>query len=500
VTQVIAGSQPLGDPLYYYQAGIAPYCTIWSGAVATDFTANDGFDVSAASVTTPYVVAMKTGVNGQTADVINSSWGDSSTPNGNNYLNVMIDALVAETGKTVCVSAGNSGPGADTVGSPALGFNVISVGSLGPDTGATPFNTVSNFSSVGPNDVFIPTSPDGSTGTTIPGARASVDIVAPGEGFVVAYYGGATGSMSGETSDPTGGAGDYYALGASGTSFASPVVAGGAALVVDVGKQLYYFDPKAIDGRVVKAVLMNSADKIPGWNNGQTLVNGVITTTQALDYNSGAGALDLNQAFTQYTGGEADILGEPTSATVLPIGWLYAHATVGGPPNKYVIAGPQTAGSTLTATLDWYATEHLDTTTLTATYGSLDELDLQVWSTDATGLPQTLIAQSIAQDNTVQHLYFQLPTDGDYLLEVVDDGATWNLDPAPTTGDDFGLAWNITPVPEPTGAAILLLGMPMLLRRRRAMRGDSRSRNDVPVSRRISCRVRTADHSSLPFP
>jgi hypothetical protein len=238
-------------------------------------------------------------------------------------------------------------------------------------------------------------------------------------------------------------------------------------LLVDTGNQIYFFDSKAIDGRVIKAVLLNSADKIPGWNNGQTPVNGVITTKQALDYTSGAGALDLNQAFTQYTGGEADILGEPTSATVLPIGWLYGHATVGGAANKYVIAGSQTAGSTLTATLDWYATEHLDTTTLNATYGSLDELDLQVWSTDASGLPQTLIAQSIAQDNTVQQLYFQLPSTGDYLLEVVDDGATWNVDPTPTTGDDFGLAWNITPVPEPAGLGILLVGMPMLLRRRR---------------------------------
>ncbi len=470
VTQVIAGSQPLASPLYYYQAGIAPYANIWSGAVATDFTSGGGFDISSASFTTPYVEAMLTGVNGQTADVINSSWGDASTPNGDNYLDLAIDALVAETGKTVCVSAGNSGPAANSVGSPALAFNVISVGSLGPDTGPTPFNTVSSFSSVGPNDAFRPSSADGSTGMTIPGGRAPVDIVAPGEGFVVAYYGGATGSMSGEASDPTGGAGNYYALGASGTSFASPVVAGGAALVVDFGKQIYFFDPKAIDGRVIKAVLLNSADKIPGWNNGQTLVNGVITTRQALDYSSGAGALDLNQAFTQYAGGEADILGQPTFARVLPTGWLFAHAGTGGTPNVYVISGAQSAGSTLTATLDWYATEHLDTATLNATYGSLDELDLEVWSTDASGLPKNLIAESIAQDNTVQHLYFQLPTDGDYLLEVVDDGPTWDVDGTPPTGDDFGLAWNITPVPEPAGLGILLAGMPMLLSRKRGKR------------------------------
>jgi hypothetical protein len=426
---------------------------------------DDGsFDIATNSAfIVPYRTAMITGINGQTADVINSSWGEVPTfpdttagSNGNDYFALAIDAMVAQSGKVMVFAAGNSGP-TSQVNSPASGFNSIVVGSLGSITDANPYNAPSSFTNSAANDFFLPTTPDGSAGTNIPGVRAVVDLAAPGENFIVAAYTGDTSQTS------------YYSINASGTSYASPTVAGGATLVVDAGKNLYPNDPKAIDGRVIKAVLMNSADKTQGWNNGQNMVNGVITTTQALDYATGAGRMDLNQAFTQYTAGTNDVPGLG-GGVVAPIGWDYGNVSLGS-PNDYPIDLPLSGGSMFTATLDWFAVDNLDTsnTDYNVTYGKFDTLDLQIW-TDVDGQPGTLIAQSDSMYNSTQHLYFALPSDGMYLIQVLWGGTIYNLlpagDPNNTTSDDFGLAWSSTAIPEPTSGVLLCLTLPSLLVRR----------------------------------
>src|SRR5437870_575637 len=83
----------------------------------------------------------------------------------------------------------------------------------------------------------------------VPSARAVVSLAAPGQDFIVAAY-------TGDTTQ-TG----FYGINAAGTSYSAPTVAGGATLVVDAGKNLFPTNPKAIDGRIIKAVLLNSADK-----------------------------------------------------------------------------------------------------------------------------------------------------------------------------------------------------------------------------------------------
>jgi len=93
------------------------------------------------------------------------------------------------------------------------------------------------------------------------GVRAPVDLVAPGENLTLAYYGGGTGGNA--FGGPVTLQNNLYSSGLNGTSFAAPIVAGGAALVASAGKALYTSDAKAIDGRVIKAVLMNSATDPP---------------------------------------------------------------------------------------------------------------------------------------------------------------------------------------------------------------------------------------------
>ncbi|MDP9175757.1 MAG: S8 family peptidase [Planctomycetota bacterium] len=466
VGQTIAGT---GN--FTYQVGMAPGANLWTGAVATDWQSqgtgaySGSFDVSDASFATPYIEAMVTGVNGQTADVINSSWQGSQGINGNHPYDRAIDALLAQSGKTMVVAAGNQGP-SDFIGFPASANNVIVVGATTGDTTVPVYSSVASFSDTSPSDFFVPTSPDGSTGKTHFVSRAVVDIVAPGTDLALAHYGGATGgnAFGGATDGHT----DFYNVGLSGTSFSSPIVAGSAALIVNAGKFNYGGDPRAIDGRVVKAVLMNSASKLAGWDNGQQIVNGVITTKQALDWAQGTGQVNLATAYTQYTGGTTDLA--TSGGMVQPIGWAYGtitHNPSAETDRDYVINTPLNINEVVSVTLDWFSNDNFDTSnlnTLITSYGSFDNLDLQVWQTDAGGLPQSLIAQSISPYNSAEHLYFTLPSNGDYLIRVLEKNYIYNFTGATST--DYGLAWSVVPEPSASGFLLILSLGGLSLRRR----------------------------------
>jgi hypothetical protein len=227
---------------------------------------------------------------------------------------------------------------------------------------------------------------------------------------------------------------------------------------------------KGVDGRVVKAVLLNSADKIAGWNNGQMVTgSGVIFTTQSLDYASGTGAMNLNRAFDQLTAGTTDVPGLG-GGPVQTIGWDYGRVHFDG-VSDYPITSQLLAGSTLSVTLDWFVSRTIDLSTNATQENIFNDLDLQVWKAVG-GVATTLVASSNSQYNNVEHLYFQLSTDDFYLLRVVFTGNNWNFSGEPTSNldEDFGLAWDDIPVvPEPSSLVLLLTGAGtfLLVHRRR---------------------------------
>ena len=323
VASVVAGRPIAADPRV---KGIAYGATLWSGAVATDYIGANpyrlNYNISDASLITPYVSALQTGVNGQRASVTTSSFGytDDSTRThvgtgvtGADVATVAIDGVARASKGTVVFSAGNTGAGNNRVTDPAGGYNTLSVGALTYGSPSNPYIQVANFSAAGPSDYQGPNPVSGQPPVTVANVRARVDIVAPGTNLYTALYSGATGGNAPPSTQtplpsspppaaslPTG---DYGSF-ASGTSFAAPLVAGGATLLCDVGiTNVATMGVNAVNGNVIKAVLLNSADKIPGWDNGQTFSSGVVTTTQALDYSSGAGRMNLARAYTQYTGG-----------------------------------------------------------------------------------------------------------------------------------------------------------------------------------------------------
>ncbi|CAN5703456.1 hypothetical protein BH23PLA1_BH23PLA1_11050 [soil metagenome] len=457
------------------QQGIGPDATLWSGAIATSFGPGLSFSLTAQSVATTYAPIIKTGVgpnNLKTADVFNSSWGFGD-PTGFNFLAIGVDGLINDTGVVSVFSAGNSGAnGPNTVGGIGAGYNSITVGALGSDTSSPVYNTRSGFSSFGPNHFVFATSP--TSGFLIPftvSQRAAVDISAPGQNLTLARIGTTNG----------------YDGNLAGTSFSAPIVAGGASLVVDAGREIYN-TAAAIDGRVVKAVLLNGADKTAGWNNGQTNVGGVVTTTQSLDYQVGAGRMNLDSTFDNYVNianggmaGTTDVagLGSGDLGNVSAVGWDFGQVQFSGTTsNTYFIDTELIGGTEFTATLAWFADRisGSDANFSGVAEKHLADLDLEIFQfnnlIDRTILGN--VARSISLYNVVEHLNFLLPSTGFYGIRVAHTGSHWNFTNfgAIETSELYGLAWSGTAVPEPGTIIMTLLGLSvsfgaMALRRRR---------------------------------
>lgn len=482
-----------GTGLYTFQEGIAPTAQLWSGSIATAWIPETGsdytgaFDITEESFLYPYVTTMRTGISGGgstlKANVLNSSWGYADSP-GQFAETIAIDALALENNVVAVMAAGNAGPTANTVGGPASGYNSISVAALTGDTLTPPFSAVAGFSSRGPGDFFNP-----ATNTMIPAVRPTVDIAAPGDDVTLAFYGGVTGGHTSGT-DPTGGSGAYYVPNIGGTSFAAPVVAGAAALMVDAGK-LFVDDAVAssemLDARVVKAALLAGARAPAGWNNGQATLGGVITTTQALDQALGAGIVDLDATYRIYVGdptsitfngaqyviaGQNTTLGVAgaTGGTGLALrGWdlgsVFSDSTAGsGRINTYSLATPLTAGDTFTACLTWFADRTLGTTLASATDVALSDLSLEVWRSD--GTTDSLVARSAAPYSSAEFLRFTVPEDGDYSLRVVGLDQIYNLASSPTTATTYGLAWQVVPEPDMSLVAVIGACAAWVVRRR----------------------------------
>lgn len=458
VGQLMAGNAGTGSTTM--QLGIAYNATLWSGSIATDWTGLYSFDLTPASFTGAYFDALIGGVNSSgTADVIDSPWTNGDSTNGNDYYTKSLDSMIYRSGKIVVFSAGNGGA-ANTVASPQSGMNVITVGGVGSDTSNPVYGTVSSFSSRSPGDFFLPTNAAGTSGTNLSQVRQDVDLTAPAEDLTLAYYGGATGGNTGGSSDLST---NEYSTNLAGTSFSAPMVSAGAALLVDVGKANY--DAQAIDGRVIKAVLMNSAAKPAGWTNNSTMIGGVYTTSQGVDNSYGAGILNLTAAYPQYTAGNTDLPGLSGGA-IKPIGWDYgsiAHGA-GTATQTYSFSDKLKGGTNLTATVAWFADETTNADGTNPMYGSFDNLDLELLENISN--VWTPVALSDSLYNSFEHLYYTLPSDGYYELEVLENGYTFNFNG--DTATPYGLAWSATAVPEPaTGGLALAALIPLLGRRRR---------------------------------
>lgn len=134
------------------------------------------------------------------ARVVNMSLGSQLPSDENDPMSQAVDRLTATTGTLFVISAGNNGPGPRTIGAPGAAASALTVGAVDRQ------NVLASFSSRGP---------------VINTASLKPDITAPGVGIVAAR---AAGTALGAPVD------DHYTR-ASGTSMATPHVAGAAAIL-----------------------------------------------------------------------------------------------------------------------------------------------------------------------------------------------------------------------------------------------------------------------------
>ncbi len=242
------------------------------------------FSANATSYTDPNLsAAMDWAAITQNIDVINNSWGGND---GNTNLNVHdrhLDYIVRNHWATVTVAAGNEGGASNRVGSPARGYNVISVGNHTDQGNNNWADDVMNSSSSYINPSTSVEKPEvAAVGTSINST------------LQVSPWVGATGS---------------------GTSYSAPMVAGEAALIME-RDSTFVTRPE-----MVKAAIMASA-----------LHN--IEGSSRLSDKDGAGGVDMRAAFRLADSGWRAWYSIDTTFTE----WNYSFAAYAGERVRVAIA------------------------------------------------------------------------------------------------------------------------------------------------------------------
>jgi serine protease AprX len=223
-----------------------------------------------------------------------------------------------KAGIVVVVAAGNMGRDNDfgthgygMIGAPGNDPYVITVGAMNAMGTASKNNDlITTYSSKGPSAVDHVIKPDlvapGNRVASLLAAGSTLDQEFPANEVSPSTYGGSIHAPR------------YYFI-LSGTSMATPVVSGAAALLLDA-------DPTATPD-VIKARLMKSADKIFP-SSSQLMVNGALTTYQYDVFTVGSGYLDIPNALANHdavqgtalsptavmnSSGSARLVADPTS-------------------------------------------------------------------------------------------------------------------------------------------------------------------------------------------
>ena len=148
-----------------------------------------------------------------------------------------------------------------------------------------------------------------------------------------------------------------------------------------------------------------------------------------LDIEMGAGHLNASRARTQFAAGEYDADG----ADIPTLGWDYGTTTGAADINRYQFAGELEGGSFISITLAWdrvvsFATdtapmgqynagdtfaEYVDDGISPPDDSVINDLDIFLLPKFAANISQS-IALSDSAVGTVEHLFFQIPTTGEY--------------------------------------------------------------------------------------
>ncbi|PZV14370.1 MAG: peptidase S8 and S53 subtilisin kexin sedolisin [Pseudanabaena sp.] len=246
---------------------------------------------------------------------------------------------------------------------------------------------------------------------------------------------------------------------ANGSSFATPHVVGTIALLHEYANRQIANGLWSIDARrheLIKAVLINSADKLKDSGDGKflgmtkTILDAFGRTwldTEAytsreipLSRSLGAGQLNANRAFQQYQAGQQSP--NNGSANILAIGWDTNIVEV-DKYQEYLFSNPLVADSFISATLTWDRQVKLNDKNGNGLFdigeGFSDEgfnkVELYLMRSQDTDISQN-IWSSVSQIDNLQHIFIKIPVTGKYKLRVVFNSPQTN-----TASQRYGLAW-----------------------------------------------------------
>jgi hypothetical protein len=245
----------------------------------------------------------------------------------------------------------------------------------------------------------------------------------------------------------------------SGTSFAAPHATATVALLQEYGdRQLHRQDNNpqwTLDARrheVMKAVLMNSAEKIEDSGTGQHLKmtrtvfandNRTWLDSDAyrspeipLDGDLGTGHLNAYRAYQQFSAGQWS-----PDRPVPAIGWDY-RTVEANTYHEYVLDQPLNAGSFVSISLTWNRWVDLVDQNNNGKYDlgetfrdrGLNNLDLYLMAADETDTRNS-IWSSVSQVDSTEHIYHSIPQAGRYKIRV------YFREQVNEPAQPYGLAW-----------------------------------------------------------
>lgn len=390
--------------------GVAPKAQLYSGW--TGYSAND------ATKQTRFFKDSADWLLGKGVNVVSVSWGrDWYEPVAmREGITRIADLMTFRHDVLYVVAAGNEGDEAGTAGNgfgtltnPGYSYNSLTVGATRTNGG---YQRLVDWAS-----------------RAAPGERVKPDLVAPGESIFAAT---ATTNNS------------YKRM--SGTSMATPMVAGTVALLHEHANR----KGLSTNPLVMRAVVMNSTNKsvedMDGvrWDRNPNLGKGAFSMSNQ----TGTGQLDAMQAYLQYDAGRhaptylADTL---VGANVPLVGWDTGYmlgAAGEGNSSDYLTDKPLRKGSYLTSTLTWNRSVNTrpgggaaDEAPEKWVYNPLNDFDLGVSELGTVG---TIRQSSNSSDSTAEHLLYKVRNSTQHYIRAwaharPDDGFF---------ASQYGLAWN----------------------------------------------------------
>ena len=340
--------------------------------------------------------------------------------------------------KTLYIIAGNQGGGGIPI--PTDNFNGINVAYSTQVDGQ--FVKV-DYANSGSEPLFNP------RGASAPesnvGSRRSIGLVAPGDDIRML--------------NPNG-----QETFSSGSSFAAPHVAATGALLQEWGDRKIRTAGWSLDARepiVMKAILLNAADKLRDEGDGQNLGmsktlldESNLTWIESDAYRDpqvplhtalGTGQLNAFRAYEQFDGGQW------SSGNVATRGWDYSYLTQpseessnqGRGYTDYVIDSPLKENSYFSATLAWERQVLLIDSNNNELYDigesfdgkNLNNLDLYLMPAEEENIAQS-IWSSTSDEDSLEHIFHIIPRTGRYKLRVV-----YEQQMTPESQQPYALAW-----------------------------------------------------------